>query len=119
MAETETPAETLRRAAEALNVAALGAKTSESGRWYVRTERGHYPQSIADNASAVIVADTFEGPQHPQTVAPFIASMDPTFAFAVAAWLESVAVELADTPACVTDQAPMAVARAYLRDGAA
>ena len=118
----ETPAETLRRAAEALNVAAVGAKNSAAGRWYVRTPGGGYPQSIADNASAVLVADAFEGPQHPQTTAPFIASMDPTFAFKLATLLEAIAnltvlrEDYGDVGPSPIEVAAYGAALAYLRE---
>jgi hypothetical protein len=86
---TESPADTIRRAAALMRQRAQAATTSSSGRWYVRTAQGGYPQSIGDNASAVCVADVHEGPQHPQAIAPFIASMDPTLALAIADWLDS------------------------------
>lgn len=107
-----TPNETIRRAAEALDLAAAGAKRSAAGRWYVHTPAGGYPQRILDNA--VLIAEGYEGPQpgEPITVAPFIASMDPTIAFGIARLLEAVAdADLADIHAAAAD-----LAVNYLRD---
>lgn len=99
-----TPNETIRRAAEALDVAAAGAKQSAAGRWYVHTAEGGYPQRILDNA--VLVAEGYEGPAHPAVIAPFIASMDPKIAFGVAKLLEAVAdANLADIHAAAVDLA--------------
>jgi hypothetical protein len=84
-----TPNETIRRASEALDLAAAGAKQSATDRWYVHTAAGGYPQRILDNA--VLVAEGYEGPTHPAVIAPFIASMDPKIAFGVAKLLEAVA----------------------------
>lgn len=102
MAET-TPNETIRRAADALDLAAAGAKHSAAGRWYVRVPAS-YPQHVLDNA--VVVAATYDGPAHPRVNAPFIASMDPTVAFGVARLLRAVAeADLADIHAAAADLA--------------
>jgi hypothetical protein len=99
-----TPNETIRRAAEALDLAAAGAKQSAAGRWYVHTSDGGYPQRILDNA--VFIAEGYEEPTHPVVIAPFIASMDPTIGFGVAKLLEAVAdADLADIHAAAVDLA--------------
>lgn len=99
-----TPNETIRRAAEALDLAAAGAKQSAAGRWYVHTPDGGYPQRILDNA--VFIAEGYEEPTHPAVIAPFIASMDPKIAFGVAKLLEAVAdADLADIHAAAVDLA--------------
>jgi hypothetical protein len=101
-----TPNETIRRAAEALDLAGAGAKQSAAGRWYVDTPDGGYPQRILDNA--VFIAEGYEGPRsgEPVVIAPFIASMDPTIAFGVAKLLEAVAdADLADIHAAAVDLA--------------
>jgi len=96
MPDTEIPADLVRRAAEKLRTLAEDAPKSASGRWYVRTPQGEYPQTVYDNASAILVAETFEGPQHPQSTAPFIAAMDPTVALLIAdGWLH-VADDMGD-----------------------
>lgn len=108
--DTTTPNATIRRAAEALNVAATGAKRSAAGRWYVHTNAKGYPQRVLDNA--VFVAETLEEPTQPVTLPHFIASMDPTIAFGLARLLEAVAeADLADIHAAAAD-----LAVDYLRD---
>lgn len=93
--DTTTPNATIRRAAEALNVAAAGAKHSAAGRWYVHTGKRGYPQQILDNA--VFIAETLEEPTLPVRLADYIARMDPTVAFGLARLLEAVAdADLAD-----------------------
>ena len=105
-----TPNETIRRAAEAINLAAAGAKQSAAGRWYVHTPSGGYPQRIMDNA--VLIAKGYEEPTRPTVIAPFIASMDPKIAFGVAKLLEAVAdADLADIHAAAVD-----LAVSYLRE---
>jgi hypothetical protein len=84
-----TPNATIRRAAEALDLAAAGAKCSAAGRWYVHPKDGGYPQRVLDNA--VFIAETLEEPTGPVRLAPFIASMDPRVAFGVARLLLAVA----------------------------
>jgi hypothetical protein len=107
-----TPNATIRRAADAIGLAAAGAKSSASGRWYVATAQGGYPQTINESATVTLKANTFEGPQHPQTTAPYIASMDPKVAFAVARLLNAVAD--ADLAAAHAAAAQLAVD--YLRE---
>lgn len=105
-----TPNETIRRAAEALDLAAAGAKQSAAGRWYVHTPEGGYPQRILDNA--VLIAEGYEGPAESAVIAPFIASMDPKVAFGMAKLLEAVAeADLAEIHAAAAD-----LAVAYLRE---
>lgn len=99
-----TPNETIRRAAEALDLAAAGAKQSAAGRWYVHMPDGGYPQQVLDNA--VLIAEGYEGPAHPAVIAPFIASMDPKIAFDIAKLLEAVAnADLADIHAAAVNLA--------------
>lgn len=110
MTDTTTPNATIRRAAEALGVAAVGAKCSEAGRWYVHTSERGYPQRVLDNAN--LIAETYDEPTQPVTVPQFIASMDPTVAFGIARLLEAVAdADLADIHAAAADLAVV-----YLRD---
>lgn len=99
-----TPNETIRRAAEALALAAAGAKRSAAGRWYVHPPEGGYPQLVLDNA--VHIAETLEEPTGPIRLAPFIASMDPKVAFAVARLLTAAAeADLAEIHAAAVDLA--------------
>lgn len=101
-----TPNATIRRAADAIGLAAAGAKNSAVGRWVVATPQGGYPQTINETSVPTLIANTFDGPQHPQTTAPFIASMDPKVAFGVARLLEAVAdADLAAAHAAATDLA--------------
>lgn len=81
------PSQIVRRAATLMTDRAAAAKTSYSGRWVVRPGRD-YPQEIADNASAVIVADTFETPPlHP--FVDHITGFDPHAAIMAAeAWAQ-------------------------------
>lgn len=109
MTET-TPNETIRRAAEALGLAAAGAKRSAAGRWYVHPPEGGYPQLVLDNA--VHIAETLEEPTGPIRIAPFIASMDPVVAFGVARLLEAVAA--GDMPSIHAEASTLAVD--YLRE---
>ena len=96
-----TPNETIRRAAEALDLAAAGAKCSAAGRWYVHTSESGYPQRILDNA--ILIAEGYDEPIGPVRSAPFIASMDPTVAFGIAKLLEAVAdADLGDIHAAAT-----------------
>lgn len=111
MGET-TPNETIRRAADAIGLAAAGAKSSESGRWYVATPQGAYPQVVSKSGTVTLKADTFDEPTNMQTTAPFIASMDPVVAFGVARLMEAVAdADLAAAHAAAAD-----LAVAYLRE---
>lgn len=105
-----TPNETIRRAAEALDLAAAGAKCSAAGRWYVHAPESGYPQRILDNA--VLIAEAYEGPAGPVMVAPFIAMMDPKVAFGMAKLLEAVAnADLAEIHAAAAE-----LAVSYLRE---
>lgn len=99
-----TPNGTIRRAAEALDLAAAGAKNSAAGRWYVRARERGYPQHILDNA--VHIAQTLEEPTGPIRLAPFIASMDPTVAFGMSRLLAAVAdADLAEIHAAAVNLA--------------
>ena len=93
---TEFPSALLHRSAEKMRELAENALKSASGRWYVRTPQGGYPQSIADNASAILVADTYDGPGHDQSTAPFIAAMDPRLALLIADWWDAIADDMGD-----------------------
>ena len=100
------PNATIRRAADAIGLAAAGAKNSAVGRWVVATPQGGYPQAISETSVPTLIAKTFEGPQHPQATAPFIASMDPKVAFGVAKLLNAVAdADLAAAHAAAADLA--------------
>ena len=107
-----TPNATIRRAADAIGLAAAGAKSSASGRWYVATPQGGYPQTVNESATVTLKAKTFESPYRPQTAAPFIASMDPVVAFGVARLLNAVA----DADLAAAHQAAAILARDYLRE---
>ena len=101
-----TPNETIRRAAEALDLAAAGAKQSATGRWHIHTPASGYPQRILDNA--VLIAEGYEGPKHgePVVIAPFIASINPTIGFGLAKLLDAVAnADLADIHVAAADLA--------------
>lgn len=101
-----TPNATIRRAADAMGVAAAGAKNSATGRWHVATAQGGYPQTINESGIPTLIANTFDGPQHPQTTAPFIASMDPTVAFGMSRLLAAVAdADLTEIHAAAVDLA--------------
>lgn len=105
-----TPNATIRRAAEALNVAATGAKHSAAGRWYVHSGERGYPQRVLDNA--VFIAECYEEPTQPVRLADYISRLDPKVAFGIARLLEAVAD--ADLAAAHTAAADLAVD--YLRD---
>jgi hypothetical protein len=115
--QDEQDAELLRQAADRMRQDARGAVTSASGRWYVRTPQGGYPQSISDNASATLVADCHEGPQHPQATAPFIASWDPPVALAAAELLFKTAeiIAMNGSVPSTRNAAALQLARTYLR----
>lgn len=85
------PADVMRRAAQLMRQRATAAKSSFAGHWYVSTPQGGYPQRIAEDGTVTLVADAFEGPQHPQSIAPFITSMDPAFGLHLAAWFKATA----------------------------
>ena len=107
-----TPNTTIRRAADAMGLAAAGAKSSASGRWYVATPQGGYPQTVNESGTVTLKAQTLESPQHPQATAPFIASMDPVVAFGVARLLEAVA----DADLAAAHKAAADLAVDYLRE---
>jgi hypothetical protein len=91
-----TPAETIRSAAVLMRARANAARSSASGRWSNSNRVSFaYPQRIADDASAVVVADTFTGPQHPPAHADHIAAADPVLMLAIADWLDEEAADLA------------------------
>lgn len=58
----EWPCEIVRRAAKLMKERAENATMSASGRWIIRASETGYPQQIADNASAILIADCFEAP---------------------------------------------------------
>lgn len=107
-----TPNATIRRAADAMDLAAAGAKSSASGRWYVATPQGGYPQTINESGTVTLKAQTLESPEHPQATAPFIASMDPTVAFGIVRVMRAIAD--ADLGAAHVAAADLAVD--YLRE---
>lgn len=110
MTAATTPNATIRRAAEALNVAATGAKHSAAGRWYVHTNAKGYPQRVLDNA--VFIAETLEEPTGPVRLAEYISRLDPKVAFGIARLLEAVAdADLAEAHSAAAD-----LAVAYLRE---
>jgi hypothetical protein len=110
--EASTPNATIRRAADAIGLAAAGAKSSASGRWYVATPEGGYPQTVNESATVTLKANTFDEPGHPQSTSRFIASMDPVVAFGLAKLLNAVAdADLAAAHAAAAD-----LAVGYLRE---
>lgn len=101
-----TPNATIRRAADAMGLAAAGAKHSATGRWYVATKQGGYPQTINESGTPTLIAQTYDGPAHPLVNASFIASMDPVVAFGVARLMNAVAdADLAGAHAAAADLA--------------
>lgn len=107
-----TPNATIRRAADAIELAAAGAKSSASGRWHVATPQGGYPQTVNESGTVTLIARTFDEPTHMQTAAPFIASMDPVVAFGVARLLNAVA----EADLAAAHEAAATLARDYLRE---
>lgn len=107
-----TPNATIRRAADAIGLAAAGAKNSAVGRWVVATPQGGYPQTINETSVPTLIANTFTSPEHPQTTARFIASMDPKVAFGVAQLLEAVA----EADLAAAHDAAVKLAVDYLRE---
>ncbi|HEX5569291.1 MAG TPA: hypothetical protein VFY14_20635 [Streptomyces sp.] len=83
------PAAVLQAAADKLRalVQALG---DNRGPWHiVKTERG-YPQPIGNMGVPYVVADCFEEPTKPLTIAPYIVAMHPGVGAALADWLDSL-----------------------------
>lgn len=135
------PCQIVRRAAALMKERADEATLSATGRWIIRGDGNSYPQSMADSASAVIVADAFEAPGV-NRIAAHVTALDPTTARAVAdAWaqqaddmsdhlahLHAGAYLLPDAPGwCVADEdervhedwtATVKAALAYLREDA-
>lgn len=107
----------LSRAADAMRERSKAAQTSSSGRWYLRTPAGAYPQSIADDASAILVADTHTGPQVPPHIARHILAWDPDAGRMVASLLAAIAytIERDECPAAIRGPA-VDLAAGWLRE---
>lgn len=83
-----TPAEELRQAAQGIRD---GITDLPYGPWHVELGQRGYPQRIS-NPAAVVVAETFTGPEARPAEAEHIALFDPIVAEAVAAWLDAAVV---------------------------
>lgn len=107
----------LSRAAAGIRARAEQARTSSGGRWYLRTPAGGYPQNIADDASAILVADTCTGPQVPPHIARHILSWDPEAGRLVASLLAAIsyALERGECPAVIRGPA-VELAAGWLRE---
>lgn len=85
---TDTPAKTIRRAVTLIRDR---AREVPHGPWHWQALGDHgYPQRVY-NESAVIVAESFTGPDARMADAEYIASWHPLVALAVADWLEASA----------------------------
>lgn len=92
-----SPSEKMREAATKLRaqIAALG---DNRGPWYI-VDPSRYPQAISNIGVPLVVADTFQEPTKPLSVAPYIATMHPGVALRLVALLEELADQY-DGPAC-------------------
>ncbi|MFI7644100.1 hypothetical protein [Nonomuraea sp. NPDC049400] len=91
MADTseKTIADELREAAAKLREK---AENAPHGPWHWE---GTYPQRIS-NAAAIVVADTFTGPEVPPYGAEWITLVSPELAEPLASWLEKAAKDFDD-----------------------
>lgn len=100
------PCEIVGRAAKLMQKRAQNATVSASGRWIIRGDGNSYPQSIADSASAILVADAFEAPGV-NRIAAHVTMLDPVPALLIAdAWLhqaDDMADHLAHLHACAAE----------------
>jgi hypothetical protein len=95
--KTETPAETIRRAAVLMRELAGGC---EPRRWHWRAlGEKRYPQRVSSDGNVALIAETFISPEHRPYEAEHIASWSPPIAEAVADLLEEVARQY-DAPPC-------------------
>lgn len=107
---TETPAATIRRAAALMRER---AEAVPHGPWHWQAFGEHgYPQRVY-NEGAVIVAESFTGPDARMADAEYIAAMGPEFALAVADWLEASAKAHEGTSANTASYS-LKIALAYL-----
>lgn len=91
MADTKTEktvAEELKAAAKKLRDK---AKNAPHGPWHIE---GAYPQRIS-NPAAIVIADTFTGPDVPPYAAQWITLVSPELAEPLASWLEKAARDMA------------------------
>ena len=104
---SESPAETLRRAAKLMRERAEGC---EPRRWHWEAcGDKRYPQRITSDGNVALIAETFIDPAHRPYEAEHIASWSPPPAAAFADWLDDTAEKLADaldldTPECTHDE---------------
>jgi hypothetical protein len=91
----QTPAETLRAAAERLreHVGYLNLLDIR-GPWTVHAGPSGYPQSVNNVGVPIHIANTFTGPEAPPVTANYIALMHPGVGLAVADWLDATAGEM-------------------------
>lgn len=89
------PCEIVRRAAKLMRERAQNATLSASGRWIIRGDGNSYPQSIADSASAILVADAFEAPGV-NRIATHVMMLDPVPVALIADAWEHQADDMAD-----------------------
>jgi hypothetical protein len=54
--------------------------------WVWETNEKGYPQQIVRQGDAALIAETYDGPQHPPRNAEFIAAFDPPTVLALIAW---------------------------------
>lgn len=113
MSSTETPTQTVARAAKLMRER---AEAAPHGPWHVEPlgDKG-YPQSIS-NAAATVIGETYTNPAYPPMNANYIASMHPIVALAVAAFLESWGdIEVSEYGPHTDDwKHALTIARAYL-----
>ena len=110
---SETPAETIRRAAALVRERAEGC---EPRRWHwAALGEKRYPQRVTSDGNAGLIAECYIDPAHRPYEAEHIASWSPLPALAVAEWLDAAAQ--AWDEGVEWDEA-LAVARAYLGEAA-
>lgn len=112
-----SPATTIARAAKHLRqlVDALGDTARP---WTAHAHPNGYPQSVSSIGVPYVIAETYDGPQYPMATAPYIATMHPGVARALAAWLESwTGIDIAEHGPMPDDfKHALAVARLILGD---
>ena len=114
---TETPAETIRRAAALMRERAEGC---EPRRWHWKAlGKKRYPQRISSDGNVALIAETFIDPAHRPYEAEHIAAWHPLVALAVADLLDGEArmVDLRGNSVEGATFDGLKVARAYLGEG--
>lgn len=94
---SDSPAETLRRAAKLMREQAQAAQVVVPGPWHHQSLGWGYPQPIY-NSEGDLVAEGYSGPVTATDVAQYIASWHPAVALAVTDWLESCANDADGAP---------------------